>query len=73
MGHQDRHAYLSGMITGQFTGQIFSPKIWNKKVTDDYESIDSTHWMKDLFDSEMDDKTVINSLNSNRSLHTAIK
>ena len=58
--------YLSGMITGQFTGQIFSQKIWNKKVTDYYESIDSTDWMKDLFVSEMDDKTVINSLNLNR-------
>ena len=54
------------MITGQFTGQIFSQKIWNKKVTDYYESIDSTDWMKDLFVSEMDDKTVINSLNLNR-------
>ena len=58
--------YLSGMITGQFTGEIFSQKIWNKKVTDYYESIDSTDWMKDLFVSEMDDKTVINSLNLNR-------
>ena len=58
--------YLSGMITGQFTGQIFSQKIWNKKVTDYFESIDSTDWMKDLFVSEMDDKTVINSLNLNR-------
>ena len=58
--------YLSGMITGQFTGQIFSQKIWNKKVTDYYESIDSTDWMKDLFVSEMDDKTQINSLNLNR-------
>ena len=58
--------YLSGMITGQFTGQIFSQKIWNKKVTDYYESIDRTDWMKDLFVSEMDDKTVINSLNLNR-------
>ena len=58
--------YLSGMITGQFTGQIFSQKIWNKKVTDYYESINSTDWMKDLFVSEMDDKTVINSLNLNR-------
>jgi hypothetical protein len=58
--------YLSGMITGQFTGQIFSQKIWNKKVTDYYESINNTGWMKDLFVSEMDDKTVINSLNLNR-------
>ena len=58
--------YLSGMITGQFTGQIFSQKIWNKKVTDYYKSIDRTDWMKDLFVSEMDDKTVINSLNLNR-------
>jgi C-terminal processing protease CtpA/Prc len=58
--------YLSGMITGQFTGQIFSQKIWNKKVTDYYESINNTEWMKDLFVSEMDDKTVINSLNLNR-------
>ena len=54
------------MITGQFTGEIFSQKIWNKKVTDYYESIDRTDWMKDLFVSEMDDKTVINSLNLNR-------
>jgi hypothetical protein len=54
------------MITGQFTGQIFSQKIWNKKVTDYYESINNTGWMKDLFVSEMDDKTVINSLNLNR-------
>jgi hypothetical protein len=54
------------MITGQFTGQIFSQKIWNKKVTDYYESINNTEWMKDLFVSEMDDKTVINSLNLNR-------
>ena len=58
--------YLSGMITGQFTGQIFSQKLWNKKVMDYYESINNTEWMKDIFVSEMDDKTVINSLNLNK-------
>ena len=58
--------YLSGMITGQFTGQIFSQKLWNKKVMDYYESINNTEWMKDLFVSEMDDNTVINSLNLNK-------
>ena len=58
--------YLSGMITGQFTGQIFSQKLWNKKVMDYYESINNTEWMKDIFVSEMDDNTVINSLNLNK-------
>ena len=58
--------YLSGMITGQFTGQIFSQKLWNKKVMDYYESINNTEWMKDLFVSEMDDNTLINSLNLNK-------
>ena len=42
-------------------GQIFSQKLWNKKVMDYYESINNTKWMKDLFVSEMDDNTVINS------------
>ena len=58
--------YLSGMITGQFTGQIFSQKLWNKKVMDYYESINNTEWMKDIFVSEMDDNTIINSLNLNK-------
>lgn len=58
--------YLGGMITGQFTGQIFAQKIWNKKVTDYYESLNNTDWMKDLFVSEMVDETAINSLNLNR-------
>ena len=54
------------MITGQFTGQIFSQKLWNKKVMDYYESINNTEWMKDIFVSEMDDNTIINSLNLNK-------
>mgnify|MGYP001291498393 CR=1 FL=1 len=58
--------YLGGMITGQFTGKIFSQNLWNKKVMNYYESINNTEWMKDFFVSEMDDNTIINSLNLNK-------
>lgn len=32
-GSTSSATYLSGMITGQFTGELFSQEIWNEKVT----------------------------------------
>jgi C-terminal processing protease CtpA/Prc len=54
------------MISGQFTGEIFSQNIYNSKLMNYYETKNDTDWMKDLFVSEMSDGTTLNSLNLNR-------
>jgi len=59
-------AYLAGMISGQFTGEIFAQNIYNSKLMNYYETRNNTDWMKYLFVSEMSDGTALNSLNLNR-------
>ena len=59
-------AYLAGMISGQFTGEIFAQNIYNSKLMNYYETRNNTDWMKNLFVSEMSDGTALNSLNLNR-------
>ena len=59
-------AYLAGMISGQFTGEIFAQNIYNSKLMNYYETRNNTDWMKELFVSEMSDGTALNSLNLNR-------
>ena len=58
--------YLSGMITGQFEGEIFSQSIWNKKVMKFYEDQNLMDRTRDLFVSTIGGQTTINSLNLNR-------
>ena len=59
-------AYLAGMVSGQFTGEIFAQNIYNSKLMKYYESRNDTDWMKYLFVNEMIDGTPINSLNLNK-------
>jgi C-terminal processing protease CtpA/Prc len=59
-------AYLAGMVSGQFTGEIFAQNIYNSKLMNYYETRNNTDWMKYLFVSEMSDGTALNSLNLNR-------
>lgn len=58
--------YLAGMISGQFSGEIFAQNIYNSKLMEYYESTNNTDWMKYLFVNEMIDGTPINSLNLNK-------
>jgi C-terminal processing protease CtpA/Prc len=58
--------YLAGMVSGQFTGEIFAQNIYNSKLMNYYETRNNTDWMKFLFVSEMSDGTALNSLNLNR-------
>ena len=57
--------YLASMITGQFTGEIFSQQVWNSKLMDYWNSNDPES-LKDLFVDQMADGTGINSLNLNK-------
>ena len=59
-------AYLAGMVSGQFTGEIFAQNIYNSKLMNYYETRNNTDWMKYLFVSEMSDGTALNSLNLNK-------
>jgi C-terminal processing protease CtpA/Prc len=55
---------LASMITGQFTGKVFSKQRWNDKINAYYESNDSDA-LRNLFTNTIDD-TPINSLNLNK-------
>lgn len=62
--------YLGGMITGQFTGQVFSRQIWNEKVTN---ATDASWFLNNFTDEiyNVDNGNVvlqesINSLNLNK-------
>lgn len=54
--------YLASMITGQFTGQLFSRQQWNSTIQAHYES-NSPEALQELFTSQMGTGTAINSLN----------
>ena len=53
--------YLSGMITGQFEGQIFTREVWNSKIS---QWLEQNHpdWAVNLFTNEMNDGTFLNNL-----------
>ena len=57
--------YLASLITGQFTGEIFSQQIWNSKLMD-YWNNNNPESLKDLFVDQMADGTILNSLNLNK-------
>ena len=52
---------LASMITGQFTGQVFSKQKWNNKINDYFESEDPDA-LKNLFTNTVDSEP-LNSLN----------
>ena len=56
---------FSDLITGQFTGEIFSQQIWNSKLMD-YWNNNNPESLKDLFVDQMADGTALNSLNLNK-------
>lgn len=53
--------YLGQMITGQFTGQLFSQEVWNSKVTD---AIDNPSFFVNNFTSQINNGIVTESINS---------
>jgi len=58
--------YLGQMITGQFTGQLFSKEVWNSKVT---SSISNPSFFENNFTSQINNGQIseaINSLNLTR-------
>ena len=57
--------YLSSMITGQFTGQIFTTEKWNSGIQ---SYLQSSHpdWLVNYFTNKMTDGTPLNMLNLNR-------
>lgn len=57
--------YLSSMITGQFTGQLFTKEYWNSKVQSYFES-SSPGSLVSNFTDKMSDGTNLNKLNLNR-------
>ncbi|UOB18217.1 S41 family peptidase [Abyssalbus ytuae] len=57
--------YLSGMITGQFTDEIFSTEIWNNKYQTYFEQT-QPDFLINKFTDKLSDNTSINSLNLNK-------
>ncbi|MGV3461044.1 MAG: S41 family peptidase [Flavobacterium sp.] len=57
--------YLGSMITGQFTGQLFSKQQWNAKIQAHYES-NAPQALQELFQSQLSNGAPINSLNLTR-------
>jgi len=59
--------YLAAMITGQFTGSLFSSENWNSKVMAYFNSLDETErdsFLNTYFPDEIESsQTAINSLN----------
>jgi len=57
--------YLSSMITGQFTGELFTKEEWNPKWQ---EWLETNHpdWLINNFTNNMADGTVLNTLGLNR-------
>ncbi len=56
---------LAGMITGQFNGEVFAKYLWNKKLTN-YFNTDLPKYAGSLsakFTDQLGDGTIINSLN----------
>ncbi|MEH6407148.1 MAG: S41 family peptidase, partial [Leeuwenhoekiella sp.] len=56
---------LAAMITGQYTGEIFSTEVWNPEIQAIYEEQDP-EGLKNLFNSSIRTGAAINSLNLNR-------
>lgn len=52
--------YLGSMITGQFTGQLYSKQIWNEKVM---KNVDNAHF-KNYFTNEINNGTIKEPINS---------
>jgi C-terminal processing protease CtpA/Prc len=57
--------YLTGMITGQFTGNIFTQEEWNPKIQADLKK-EHPEWLVNHFTNTMDDGTALNSLGLDR-------
>jgi C-terminal processing protease CtpA/Prc len=57
--------YLGSMITGQFTGQMFSKQQWNERLQKHYESEDPGSLVEN-FASQLSNSTAINHLNLNK-------
>lgn len=57
--------YLSSMITGQFTGQLFTKEHWNTKIQDYFERENPSSLISNFVD-KMSDGTTLNKLNLNR-------
>jgi carboxyl-terminal processing protease len=54
--------YLSGMITGQFTGELFTKERWNSKWLD-YLTENDPDYLESFFVEKMDNGEILNSLN----------
>ena len=54
--------YLSGMITGQFTGELFTKERWNSKWLD-YLTENNPDYLESFFVEKMDNGEILNSLN----------
>ncbi|MFI2742458.1 S41 family peptidase [Zhouia sp. PK063] len=54
--------YLSSMITGQFTGEIYSTEVWNDRYQAYFEA-NSPESLNNRFLDKMSDETTINKLN----------
>ena len=57
--------YLSGMITGQFEGQVFTKEQWNSKMQE-WLLDNHPEWLVNKFTNTMSDGTALNTLNLNR-------
>ena len=57
--------YLGSMITGQFTGEVFSRDRWNPKIQAEFEAFDE-ELLIDRFPSRLRNGVNINSLNLDR-------
>jgi C-terminal processing protease CtpA/Prc len=56
---------LSSMITGQFTGQLYTKEVWNSKIQAWLQS-DHPEWISNYFMSTLADGSLINSLQLNQ-------
>ena len=59
---------LSGMITGQFNGQVFAKYLWNKKLMTYLNANQERYasWLGENFTNQLDEGSAINSLNLNK-------
>jgi hypothetical protein len=57
--------YLSSMITGQFSGEVFTREQWNPKVQE-YLEENHPEWLVNYFTNTMEDGTVLNTLHLDR-------
>jgi len=57
--------YLASMITGQFTGQLFSKQQWNSTIQEHYED-NNPEALTELFGTQLSNGAAISSLNLSR-------